>query len=185
MFGPVLKNEGEQKMVYSTSSAFRIVFLGSAILLFAIVVGEVEGPIFVRHNALALSLCAICLAAALYLERWVFDKESNVFERHIGLIFFFSRRQKPLDSLKCVSLDEFPPGISQAKGKRGGMMLNRKAASLSIEAEGESFHKLDMAKGSGIKELRKTAEALSSFCSIPLEDNVQEAEVEEDEEETE
>ena len=182
MFGPVLNAEGEEKMVYATSNGFRIVFFGSAVLLFAILMGEVDGPIFVSDNFLALGLCAICLVSSMYLERWVFDKETNLFERHVGVIFLYSKKKKPLDSLKRISIDEFPRGISQTQGKRGGILLGRKAASLAIEAEGNAFHKLDMAKGSGIKELRKTAQALSEFCDIPLEDHVQEEEENEEEE---
>ena len=173
MFGPVLNAEGEERMVYATSNGFRIVFFGSAALLFAILMGEVDGPIFIRENFLALALCAICLVSSMYLERWVFDKENNLFERHVGLIFLYSRKQKPLDSLTRISIDEFPPGINQTRGKRSGFLLGRKAASLAIEAEDNAIHKLDMAKGSGIKELRKTAVALSEFCDIPLDDHVQ------------
>jgi hypothetical protein len=179
MFGPVLNTEGEERMVYATSNGFRIIFFGSAVLLFAIIVGEVDGAVFVRDNFLALSLCLICLIASMYLERWIFDKETNLFERHVGFIFFYSRKQNPLNSLKRISLDEFPRGISQTRGKRGGLLVGRKAASLAIETEDNAIHKLDMAKGSGIKELRKTAQTLSDFCAIPLEDHVQQEEEEE------
>ena len=169
MFGPVLKPEGEQRLVYSTSTGFRGVCLGSGIILLLIVLGEADGMISFRENLIALSISGLCLISAMFQERWIFDRESNVFERHLGTVFLYSRLKRRLDSLKCVSINEFAKDSSASNDNRR-LILTRRTVSLSVLGENNEIHKLDMAKGSGINELVKTAQELSSFCDIPLVD---------------
>ena len=105
----------------------------------------------------------------MFQERWIFDRESNVFERHLGTVFLYSRLKRRLDSLKCVSINEFAKDSSASNDNRR-LILTRRTVSLSVLGENNEIHKLDMAKGFGINELVKTAQELSSFCDIPLVD---------------
>ena len=73
LFNPVLREVSERRLVYSTSVAFRVVF--AVIAVFLIV--SVRQP-----NVIVVIFLALSVFGALYLERWVFDKERNLFESH-------------------------------------------------------------------------------------------------------
>ena len=170
MFGPVLKKETEFRLVYSTSLSFRVLCLSSGIILLLIILSGVQGPFYFDEHLIALSISGICLVSALYLERWIFDKESNLFERHFGLLFLYSKLKRPLDRLECVLLYEMNRDSSQSDTPKYSM-LTRRSASLSIRSANNEVFKLDRVNGSGVKELSKTAEDLSRFCEIPLKTN--------------
>ena len=160
MLGPVLKKETDARLVYSTSIGFRILCLSSGIALLLIVLSGVQGSFHFGEHLIGLSLSGICLVSALYLERWVFDKESNLFERHCGLLFLFSRLQRPLDGLECVVLREMNSHTSHTARS---FRLSRRSASLSIQSANNEIFKLDRVNGSRVKELNDTAEELSEF----------------------
>ena len=170
MFGTVLKKETETRLVYSTSLSFRVLCLSGGVVLLLIILSGVQGTFHLDENLIGLSLSGICLISALYLERWIFDKETNLFERHWGLLFFFTRLQRPLDSLEGVLLNELNTDSSQSDNKRYSM-LSLRSATLSIQSANSEIFNLDRVKGSGVKEMNNTAEELSDFCGIPLKRN--------------
>ena len=170
MFGPVLKLERETRLCYSTSTSFRIMCFSSGAILLYIILKEAEQPFDLNSNLVGLSITLICFVSAMYLERSVFDKESNKFEKHFGLFFLYSRLSRPLNSLESVSLKEFNSNSSEANDGKPSMM-SRKYASLTIVTANKEIYKIDIAKSSGTKELLKTAEEISKFCEIPLETN--------------
>ena len=104
MFDLVLRTEGKHKMVYATSNAFRVIFLGIALPILVTVLIASKGFPFQHANIFVLVLCAVCLLSGLFLERWVFDKGSNLFEKHVGLIFLYWTGRRPLDALQRVVL---------------------------------------------------------------------------------
>jgi hypothetical protein len=178
MFGLTLKNSGKNKMVYSTSLGFRIVFIGIALLISLTFINVSNGLSFQHTSAFALVLFFACLVAALFLERWVFDKDSNLLEKHVGLVFLFGTKKADLQSLTTVVLDRFWKN-SEAKTKAGRMLSRRPVALYLKDREGEVY-KLDITRGFGIEELRRTAQRLSEFCDIPLEDNSKDSDSEEE-----
>ena len=167
MFGSVLKKEGETRLCYSTSTAFRVLCFSSGVILLYIILKEAEQPFDFNSNLVGLSITLICLVSAMYLERSVFDKESNQFEKHFGLLFIYSRLSRPLNSLESVSLKEFNSNSSEANDGKTYMM-SRKYASLTVVTANKEIITIDTAKSSGTKELLKTAEEISKFCEIPL-----------------
>ena len=170
MFGPVLKLERETRLCYSTSTSFRIMCFSSGAMLLYLILKEAEQPFDLNSNLVGLSITLICFVSAMYLERSVFDKESNKFEKHFGLFFIYSRLSRPLNSLESVSLKEFNSNSSEANDGKPAMM-SRKYASLTVVTENKEIIKIDMAKSSGTKELLKTAEEISKFCEIQLVNN--------------
>ena len=170
MFGPVLKLERETRLCYSTSTSFRIMCFSSGAMLLYLILKEAEQPFDLNSNLVALSITLICFVSAMYLERSVFDKESNKFEKHFGLFFIYSRLSRPLNSLESVSLKEFNSNSSEANDGKPAMM-SRKYASLTVVTANKEIIKIDMAKSSGTKELLKTAEEISKFCEIQLVNN--------------
>lgn len=159
MFNPVLREVSERRLVYSTSVTFRVVF--AAIAVFLIV--SMRQP-----NVIAVIFLALSVFGALYLERWVFDKERNLFEKNVGLLFLHTRKRLPLDRLQRVVLREVGP----AHHERPRMVraISRAAAILSVvDRDGKSYG-LDMVKGSSLQETRNSAVKLARFCGIPFED---------------
>ncbi|MBN1686016.1 MAG: hypothetical protein JW852_05140 [Spirochaetales bacterium] len=168
MFNPSLREHGKDKIVYSTSLAFRIVFLVMAVFILVSVISASDGPLLSRFNGISFFIILICLFAALYLERWIFDRKTNSFERNLGILFLYSKKRMPLDTLRKVVL--FEPGMKYTDRPKYSRWMARKAALLAIVDEAGVFYKLDMVKGGAVGQGRRIAETLSMFCGIPLED---------------
>ena len=170
MFNPVFKEVSDGRMVYSTSSGFRIVF--------AIIAGFLMFSSQGQPGVILIILIALSAGGALYLERWVFDRNANLFEKNVGLLFLHTRKKQPLDHLEKVVLREVGPAYQD----RPRMMkaVSRQAAILSIVDRSGTSHGLDMIKGSSLREARDSAQKLAEFCDIPFDDLVpqEEAEVE-------
>ncbi len=162
MFNPILRTVSEQRMVYSTSSGFRVVFA----LIAGFLVFSSQG----QPGVILIILIALSLLGALYLERWVFDKDANMFEKNVGLLFLHTRKQQPLDHLTKIVLREVGPSYQD----RPRMMkaVSRQAAILAIVDQSGTNHGLDMIKGSSLREARDSAQKLAKFCDIPFEDLV-------------
>ena len=168
MFNPVLREVSERRMVYSTSSGFRIVF--------AIIAGFLIFSSQGQPGIILIILIALSALGALYLERWVFDKEANLFEKNVGLLFLHTRKRQPLDHLAKIVLREVGPSYQD----RPRMMkaVSRQAAILAIIDQEGTNHGLDMIKGSSLREARDSAHKLAKFCDIPFEDLVPQEESE-------
>ena len=155
-------------MVYSTSSGFRVVF--------AIIAGFLIFSSQGQPGIILIILIALSALGALYLERWVFDREANLFEKNVGLLFLHTRKQQPLDHLDKIVLREVGPSYQD----RPRMMkaVSRQAAILAIVDQSGTNHGLDMIKGSSLREARDSAQKLAKFCDIPFEDLVPQEEAE-------
>lgn len=166
LLNPVLRRRGRNTMIYSTSRMFRAVFLSSAALIAMAVISASSGPIYGRINLVSAIAILTCLSTGLYLERWVFDKSSNGFEKNLGIVFLHSRFVRPLDSLKCVLLYEIdyrnPQAPSLFRPKR------RPVTVLSVIDHNDQEYRLDLLRGNSAAALRKNAEMISDFCEIPL-----------------
>ena len=162
MFNPVLRAVSERRLVYSTSSGFRIVF--------AVIAGFLIFSSQGQPGVILIILIALSALGALYLERWVFDKEDNLFEKNVGLLFLHSRKRQPLDHLAKIVLREVGPSYQD----RPKMMkaVSRQAAILAIIDQEGTNHGLDMIKGASLREARDSAQKLAKFCDIPFEDLV-------------
>ena len=152
-------------MVYSTSIGFRVVF--AAIAVFLIITAR-------QPNVIVIIFLALSVFGALYLERWVFDKDANLFEKNVGILFLHTRKKLPLDGLQRVVLREVGP----AHHERPRMMraISRASAILAVVDRDGNSYGLDMVKGASLRELRTSAEKLAKFCEIPFEDQGPQAE---------
>jgi len=162
LFNPVLRAVSERRLVYSTSSGFRIVF--------AVIAGFLIFSSQGQPGVILIILIALSALGALYLERWVFDKDDNLFEKNVGLLFLHSRKRQPLDNLAKIVLREVGPSYQD----RPKMMkaVSRQAAILAIVDQTGTNHGLDMIKGASLREARGSAQKLAKFCDIPFEDLV-------------
>ena len=166
LFSAVLREQGNERMVYTTSIGTRIVFLVTLLVIVLSIASVPEGSFFSRFNAFSLVVIAICLFGILYVQRWVFDKKSNLFERDEGIIFLYRRKRAPLDALQKVLFREAAGGADE--GPKLGMTSRRIAVLSVVDRDSRAF-KLDTARGGSVRELRRSAERLCAFCAIPLE----------------
>ena len=159
MFNPVMRQVSERRLVYSTSIGFRVVF--AAIAVFLII--SMRQP-----NVVVIIFLALSVFGALYLERWVFDKDANLFEKNVGLLFLHTRKKLPLDRLQRVVLREVGP----AHHERPRMVraVSRATAILSVVDRDGTSYGLDMVKGASLREIRDSAAKLAKFCDIAFED---------------
>lgn len=167
MFNPVLKEVSADRLVYSTSVSFRIVFAVIAVFLAA----AVRQP-----SVIIIIIIGACLFGALFLERWVFDKNQNVFEKNVGILVLYTRKRQPLDNLDKVLLRE--AGLSYSDRPKMMKAISRRTAILSVVDGNGTVHGLDMVKGSSIKEIRASGTRLADFCNIPFDDGLEEEEEE-------
>jgi hypothetical protein len=165
---PVLRQQGTDRMVYATSVTFRVVFAVIALAIILSIAAVAEGPFLARLNALSLVLIGLCLFAALSLQRWTFDKTTNRFEKHVGLLFLYSRRRRPLGALQRIVLRGY--GVAPRSGRLAWIRASGRTVAMSLVDEDGSAYLLDMTRGGSARQMRKTAERLSEFCGIPLED---------------
>ena len=169
----VLRHEGDNRLVYGVSTGFRLIFLTiAAVVLFSLLAIPI-GPLLSPPNAVPLAFLLICSAAALYNERWVFDRAHHSVEHHLGLLGLYRRRSFGLETLRRIEISGFRMGhIGGGESRRA---FTRSYVSISlIDADGE-VRKIDIAKTSHLAEIRRTARSISEFCDIPLDDGVQEA----------
>ncbi len=168
MFSPVLRAQGESRLVYATSVAFRIMLFATAIVIVLSIVAVSGGSFFARSNIFSLVIAGICLFAALFRERWIFDKDANLFEKDVGFLFFHARKRAPLDALQKVLLQG--PAFQQVDPPALLRWNARKTVTLSVVDRDDRLHRLDMVNGGSVRNMRRSAERLSAFCAIPLED---------------
>ncbi len=122
-------------------------------------------------RAVALSIFALCLLAALYDDRWVFDGNKKKVTRRFGLPF--AARETSLD---MASLRRVIVGGRIVSGGRSGSDAERPRcgagsfASLCLEDAAGNRHRLERYVGSRAGELRAVAAEIAAFCALPLED---------------
>jgi len=183
LFGQALREQGEERLVYSAPVGQRVAFAAIAAVIVASVAVVGTGPLLSRLNLFSVALVAVCIFAAVYLERWTFDREANRFERNVGILPLYHRDSKPLDSLRKVILRERGGrrGARPATGDGGPAegptplgILTRGAATLCVVDQEGREYRLDIVRGSAASQLRKCAERLSAFCSIPMEEETEE-----------
>jgi hypothetical protein len=175
----VLRSEGDDRLLLVISTGFRMVFLAIGVIILAALVSTASTPIFHRANTVPLILCAICFLASLYLERWIFDRKLNLFEKQVGLLFLYGRKKQNLDELSRVLLYQFRKGYAkppkeeqereQGPFRRRGL-LSRTYITLGVEDSHGKILKLDIAKGAHLTEMRKNGGRIAEFCGIPFMD---------------
>ena len=69
-----------------------------------------------KPSSYTIPLVLVCVTglSALYEERWIFDKNRNMFESRFGLLILSRKKSIPLTELARVELDSF------IKGHTGG-----------------------------------------------------------------
>lgn len=165
MLRPVLRIHND-RLIISTPIGFRIVFAAIALVLMIGVLWFSNGRPFVGARALTFIMFGVCFSAALFLERWIFDRSHNRFERNFGLVFFYVRRTVSLDSIEAVDLRHLHTSVPF--GRLSPTESMRQTAVLSVVENQGRRYVLDVARGYSIAKTIDVAQRLSAFCGIPL-----------------
>ena len=163
-----LKTVGEDRLEYGIAPGFRILFfLISGVIIFSLFYTQTEG-LFRPPNLIPIVLTLLCLIAALYNERWIFDRTGNTVVQQTGLIMIYRSKRLKLEALRAIELSGFRMGEVAKSGKGG--LFNRTLVTLALHDTDGKIHKLDIVKAVHLKEIRLAAQQLADFCGIPLED---------------
>jgi hypothetical protein len=170
----VLRLQGSDRLLLVISTSYRLIFLGIAAVILSALVLTSPTPLFDKRNLVPLLTCLLCVLASLYLERWVFDRRLNSFERHAGLLFLFKKESQNLGELRRVVLNQHQRGYGSPPNEReikGRGRFSRVFVTLGVEDAAGEVHKLDIARAVHVGEIRKNAVGIAGFCRIPLEDD--------------
>jgi hypothetical protein len=188
-----LKERNEDRLELSLSLPSRLMlaffFLVSCFVLLSGLLLSDKDPLVLREHTVPLILVCLTGLGALYNEKWIFDKNRNIFENHFGL-FILSRKQSiPLDGLVQVELDAFTPGplvdTEEARERPsgsgshfGGVFLDRfvrapqrQILRLRVVDKQEKIYVLDSARAHRVEEFRRRGRRIADFCSIPFREN--------------
>lgn len=167
MFDPILK-ERNGSMTYTTPVSFRVMFAVVTMVVFLTVALVPDRPFLSRFGVVPLVLIGLCVLGTLYLDRWTFDKTTNLFRQDVGLLVLHASRRRPLDTLSKVVLIE--RGAAATDRRTVGLSARSRGTALLtvVDRDGRTF-RLGMARGGGTRVLQVYAERLAGFCAIPLE----------------
>jgi hypothetical protein len=150
-----------------------------------------------KPGSYTIPLVLVCVTglSALYEERWIFDKNRNIFENRFGLLILSRKKTIPLTELARVELDSFMKGhmgetrdtledeqtpnslqrsektplhgLLKAPQRRYIYRIIR----LRVVDKQEKAYVLDSSRAHRIEEFRLIGRKIADFCGIPFEEN--------------
>ncbi len=190
-----LKVKNKDRLELSLSLGSRLMFIFFFVffcfLLLSGILSDHQKTGVLRVNILLLILACVMGLSTLYNERWIFDKRSNVFVNHFGLLILCRKQSVPLSELVRVHLDSFIRGsvegtqaASKGSGKadsdspsdtnllRGFLKVpQRKILRLTVLDSQGKIYVLDSAKAHRVEAFRRTGRRIADFCCIPFREN--------------
>ena len=176
-FKLVLVSEGENKLILRVPLSFRLITGGIACVILIFLISGARAGIasfFARENTLLLIFFLLSFLSGIYKDRWIFNREQDVCERQIGLLFLFSLKRMKLSSIKRVEVSEYVRGSTPGSGPlttrapRVGVMDNRRRrfVTLTLVNEQDEILKLENASSLRTKSIVSMGKRLADFCSI-------------------
>jgi hypothetical protein len=169
VFGLVVREDGADRLVCSTSIGLHAAFAAVAVFIVACMAFVAEGDLVSRLRPVPLALAGLCLLAALYGERVTFDRAANVMEHSAGLPLLRRLRRVPLDSLTRVVVHATMPARPR-DAQRGVRLAARGVSMVYLLDQEQRVHRLDMGGAGDVQRMRALAGRVSVFCGLPLED---------------
>lgn len=133
--------------------------------------GGAGGP-----RLVALAVFTLCLLAALYDDRWVFDGNKKKVTRRFGLPFAARETSLDMASLRRVIVGGRILARAASTGAGAGADPEQPRcaigsfASLCLEDASGNRHRLERYGGARAGELRAVAAEIAALCNVPLED---------------
>jgi hypothetical protein len=167
---------------------FAFFFVLSCLVFLSSILSE-DKPI---SYTIPLVLVCVTGLSALYEERWIFDKNRNIFESRFGLLIFSRKKSIPLTEIARVELDSFMKGhmvetrdtledeqtanLSQTSPKSHLHGLLKapqrryiyRIIRLRVVDKQEKTYVLDSSRAHRIEEFRLIGRKIADFCGIPF-----------------
>jgi hypothetical protein len=147
-----------------------------------------------KPGSYTIPLVLVCVTglSALYEERWIFDKNRNIFESRFGLLIFSRKKRSALSELARVELDSFTKGhIGETRGtledeqtpnspqpsdkahvhsllKAPQRRYIYRIIRLRVVDKQEKAYVLDSTRAHRIEAFRLNGLRIADFCSIPF-----------------
>lgn len=139
----------DHELILRFPVSIRLVLSGIALVVFA---AMVAGRAFLTFPVV---LILLCLAAALYDERWVFDTHGREARRSIGFLFAGRMKTVPFSDIEALTIDRFVKGsparfprekVADFRRHHVAFALRlRSGMSMNVESR-PSDHALDLAE---------------------------------------
>ena len=161
----VLKTRKDGSLSLVLPVWFRLLFLFIVILLSA---GVFVSGFNIPRQWVPILIIAICLAAALYEERWVFNVQMSKIEYSSGLLFYTGKKTYRFDEVDTFILTG---NLREDDREFSGQLLKRIVNFSLILKSGKVLNIDNSSDRTGRMELRIKADTISSYCKIKLEMN--------------
>jgi hypothetical protein len=185
-----LKNKGRDRLEFCIPLRSRLVFAFFFVLSCLVFLSSILSEDNPGSYTIPLILVCVTGLSALYEERWIFDKNRNIFESRFGLLIFAHRKDIPLTELARVELDSFVKGrADNTAGEQPSDSLQRsekahfhglfkapqrryiyRISRLRVMDKQEKAYVLDSNRAHQIEEFRLIGRKIADFCNIPFEE---------------
>ena len=189
-----LRTKGRDRLEFCIPLRSRLLFAFFFVLSCFVLLSSIlsEG----KPSSYTIPLVLVCVTglSALYEERWIFDKNRDIFQSRFGLLFLARKKTVPLTELARVETDSFYKG--RADEHRGpleneqpfGSLQRFEKASLHgllkapqrryiyriirlrVVDKQEKAYVLDSTRAHRIEAFRLTCQKIADFCRIPFEE---------------
>lgn len=147
-----------------------LMFAGTALSLLR------GAPLFSSTQVLRLSLGVLCLIAALYDERWTFDRLHRAMFRKVGLPFLSLESRVEYRDIERVVLSGYVVEVSRRTGVAADPRVTRVSwqsyASLHVETKQGKRYKIEQARGRRAFDLVRIGKSVAERASLPLADRI-------------
>jgi len=190
-----LRTKGRDRLEFCIPLRSRLLFAFFFVLSCLVFLSSILSEDKPSSYTIPLVLVCVTGLSALYEERWIFDRNKNIFENRFGLLIFAHRKGIPLTELARVELDSFTKGhmgetrdtledeqtpnspqtspkahlhsLLKAPQRRYMYRIIR----LRVVDKDEKVYVLDSTRAHRFEEFRLTGRKIADFCGIPFEKN--------------
>ncbi len=163
-----LKQLSDGRLVLRLPVVHRLAALGVGLYFLAILVGTSARGAFLSGNLLPLLFIALCLAAAAYHERWVFDRSRDMVASEKGVVLLHRSRRYRLSRMAQVRLSVAVRGRPGRSVPPGRSLLSRPIWTLALVDREGHRHRVETVGGAERGPVERTAGALARYCGLPL-----------------
>jgi hypothetical protein len=190
-----LRTRGRDRLEFCIPLRSRLLFAFFFVLSCFVFLSSIPSGDEPRCTTIPLVLVCVTGLSALYEERWIFDKNRNIFESRFGLLIFSRKKSIPLTEIARVELDSFMKGhmvetrdtledeqtanLSQTSPKSHLHGLLKapqrryiyRIIRLRVVDKEEKVYVLDSSRSHRIEEFRLIGRKIADFCAIPFREN--------------
>ena len=189
-----LRTKGRDRLEFCIPLRSRLLFAFFFVLSCLVFLSSILSEDKPGSYTTPLVLVCVTGLSALYEERWIFDKNRNIFENRFGLLIFSRKKSIPLIELARVELDSFTkghmgetrdtledeqtPNSPQRSEKSHLHGLLRapqrryiyRIIRLRVVDKQEKVYVLDSSRSHRIEEFRLIGRKIADFCNIPFDE---------------